>query len=627
MIALALHARFRNARLRGLRARPRASSALWLLALGFLFLFHLGARDLVSSHEARAAQHAQRMLDTGDWGLPTLFDGQADLQKPPGFYWLVAAVGWLNGGHVSPWVARLPSALGALASVLLVYGFLRREGYAVGALVGAVVLATANHFVAIGRTARIDVPLTCAVTVSLLAFYRGSLGPRASRPQDRSAPESAGGTPVRQVPLQHRPVPGGQGEPPEHAEVEPLCGPTRSPRSCARREPPEHAEVEPLCGRDARGPKGRYFLFSAVESLSGPTRSPRSCARREPPEHGEVEPLCGRDARGPRGRYFLLSAAAAGVAVLLKGPVGLALIGTTAVAFLAVDRLVSAPGMRPRLPLGSALLGVAVVAGVAGPWFVWAQHATNGEFGRVFFWYHNVARFTGEAEALASHPWWYYGPRFALAFLPWTLLLPLVVWGGRSGVWTGDRAFRFGLVWAVVMVAVLSAARFKRADYLLPAFPGAALALGCAAERWLAARAEPRSVWRAKLGFGVLVAAGLAVWPVMWGVVEPAEAARHEARGFATAVRARAPKPEPVLLFRTESHVLAYHLGAPLHTLVEWGELKDALATGPRVVVMPPEYVDEAGRVTGHTFVPVAALADFTSVRPHRPLVCLRTAE
>src|SRR5262249_49090800 len=85
------------------RATPllsRLVSLAPLLSLGFLFFFQLGTRDLVSSHEARAAQNAQRMLDTGEWGLPTLFDGQADLQKPPGFYWLVAAVGWLNSGHV-----------------------------------------------------------------------------------------------------------------------------------------------------------------------------------------------------------------------------------------------------------------------------------------------------------------------------------------------------------------------------------------------------------------------------------------------------------------------------------------------------------------------------------------------
>ncbi len=506
------------------RARPGharlrlAANGPTLLVLAFLFalfFFQLGARDLVSSHEARAAQNAQRMLDTGEWGLPTLFDGQRDLQKPPGFYWLVAAMGWLNGGHVSPWVARFPAAASGLVAVLLVYGFLRREGYATGALVAAIALATANHFVAIGRTARIDVPLTCAVAVALLAFYRG----------------------------------------------------------CRR-------------------------------SCPSPTR-------------GEGE------------KWFVLSAVAAGFAVLLKGPVGLALIGSTAVAFLFVERFASPKSDRPRLPLLSTVLGVFVVALVALPWFVWAQHATDGEFVRVFFWHHNVERFAGTSESLASHPRWYYGPRFALAFMPWTLLLvPLAVSGLRSGVWKESRLFRFGVVWLVVMVAVLSAARFKRADYLLPAFPGAAIALGCAAERWLTARANPRSATRAKWAFGVLVACALAVWPVMWFVVEPAETARQEKQSFAAAIREHAPKPRTILLFRTESHLLAYHLGSPLHTLVEWGELKDALAAnGPHVVVMPPECVVDAELITGRKFVPVAVLADFTSVRPHRPLVCLRIVE
>ena len=314
--------------------------------------------------------------------------------------------------------------------------------------------------------------------------------------------------------------------------------------------------------------------------------------------------------------------------MLLKGPVGLALIGSTAVAFLLVERFLAAPDARPRLPFSSAVLGVFVVAVVAGPWFVWANHATDGEFVRVFFWHHNVARFTGGSETLASHPWWFYGPRFALAFLPWTLaLVPLALWAVRSGAWREDRLFRFGMVWLVVMVAVLSASRFKRADYLLPAVPGAAIALACAAERWLAARTRPRSVKLAKWAFGAALACGLVVWPVMWFAVEPVEAAKQEKRPFAAAIRAHAPA-RTVLLFRAESHLLAYHLGPPVHTLVEWGELRDALsAPGPHAVVMPPEYAADAERITGRKLVPVATLADFTRVAPPRPLVCLRTAD
>lgn len=501
-----------------------------LLALFALYFFQLGARDLVSSHEARAAQNAQRMLSTGEWGLPTLFDGQPDLQKPPLYYWLSAVSGALTGGKVTPFAARLPAALSAVVCVLLVFAFVRREAGPRAAFVAAVVLATANHFVAIGRTARIDVPLALAVCASLFAFYRGA-----------------------HVSSWHR--------------HESLC------------------EAEPQTAR-ARKPV--------------------------PPSHS--------------ARWFALSAFAAGCAVLLKGPVALALVGPVAVAWLALERLAAPPEARPRLSFAHALLGIAVVAAVAGPWFAWANAATDGEFVRVFFWYHNVSRFAGDADALAVHPWWYYGPRGALALMPWAILAPLVVWAFRSGFWRESPAFRFGCVWCAVMVAVLSAAQFKRADYLLPVFPGAALALGCAACGWLHARLQHER--RATVGFAVLTSCALAVWPVMWFAVEPKEAARQEKRPFADAIRAHAPAPQNVILFRSESHLLAYHLGPPLTTLVEWGDLRAALSEpGPHAVVMPPEYVADAERYTNRKFVPVADLASTLSVHPHRPLVCLRPAD
>ena len=57
-----------------------------------------------------------------------------------------------------------------------------------------------------------------------------------------------------------------------------------------------------------------------------------------------------------------------------------------------------------------------------------------------------------------------------------------------------------------------------------------------------------------------------------------------------------------------QSHLLSYHLGPPLHTLVEWGELNERLAApGPHFVVMPPEYVFAANEiVTSRKLVEVA---------------------
>ncbi|HYH64809.1 MAG TPA: phospholipid carrier-dependent glycosyltransferase [Urbifossiella sp.] len=491
-----------------------------------LFTVGLGRRELVSSHEARAAQNAQRMLDTGEWGLPVLFDGRVDLQKPPGYYWLVAAAGWANGGVVTEFTARLPAALAGLLTVALVYGWLRREGRPVAALVAALTLATAGHFTAISRTARIDVPLTAVVACALVAFYRGTTTNEAGEP-----------TAVRR-------------------------------------------------------------------RVSG--ASPAALRR------------------SARLASFLLAALAAAVGVLLKGPVALALVGPAAVAWLMV---------KPRgggLPVPAALLGVAVVLAVTAPWFLWANGATGGEFVRVFFWHHNVERFAGTSPTLASHPAWYYLPRFAADFLPWTPALALLTWWAvRAGSWRADPLFRFGAVWCVTMFAVLSAAQFKRADYLLPLYPGAAVVLGCAAERWLAARPDPRTVRRAGWAFALVLAGVVAAWGVMAAVVEPAEEAREGKRAFAEFIRSRAPAPEPVLVFRAESHLLSFHLGVPQSNRVEWHDLAAFLAEpGPRFVVMSAEYVYAAGEIVKtRRLVEVGRLEQFTGGRPPKSLVFLRTAD
>ena len=137
----------------------------------FLCFYRLGDRDLWGSHEARAAQDAQRILDTREWVLPRLFDGQVELQKPPLYYWLAAASGWLRGGVVDAIAVRLPAALAGLATVLAVYGFLGLRGRPIAGLIAATVLLTAHHFTWIARTARIDIPLTFAVTGSVLCLW------------------------------------------------------------------------------------------------------------------------------------------------------------------------------------------------------------------------------------------------------------------------------------------------------------------------------------------------------------------------------------------------------------------------------------------------------------------------
>jgi hypothetical protein len=281
----------------------------------------------------------------------------------------------------------------------------------------------------------------------------------------------------------------------------------------------------------------------------------------------------------------------AGLALLLKGPIGFVLPA----AALGVYWLTVRVPIWKVVAYGSAV-GVVAIA-VAAPWYMWANHATDGEFFRTFLLYHHLNRAFGGAEALAGHPWWYYLPRFVADFLPWTPAL-------------------------LVMIAVLSVSRFKRADYLLPAYPGAAIFLGCAAEQWYLGR-SPHARRIAACGF----AGFLFLLPLGWytfdRLVTDREEATHEQAPFARVARETAGGP--IVLFRVESHLLAFHLGRPVHTLVEWDDLGAHLAgPGPHFVVTRAEFLDEVGE---HVPGPVEVLcrsADVTRAPPRRPLVLLR---
>ncbi len=287
-----------------------------------------------------------------------------------------------------------------------------------------------------------------------------------------------------------------------------------------------------------------------------------------------------------RRRFLLGAYVALALAILLKGPIGPVLVAAAMGTFLLIEGRVPAPW---RLRQWGTLLheygvwwGVPLMLALALPWFLAADAATDGELTRVFIWYHNVERGLGSSQ-LRGHPWWLYGPRFLADFAPWSVLLPVcLVWFGRRGRWREDREARFGLAWLLAMTFVLSCARYKRADYLAPAYPGAALFIGCAIIRWWGASLSRQGSRVAVLA--VLVVSGLTWW-IRVEFVLPQSEWQLEQHSFAAIVRKHAPAPEPVLLFRTEAHALAFHLGKPLLVLRHWEEL-DALGESPAHVVM-----------------------------------------
>jgi 4-amino-4-deoxy-L-arabinose transferase-like glycosyltransferase len=483
-------------------------SLLLLVSLAaFLFFYRLGDRDLWSSHEGRAAQDAQTILEDGHWGLPRLFDRKyVELQKPPLFYWLVAGIGALKGGAVDEWAVRLPSALSAFGCVLLLFCFGLYRGRLRAALVGSIILATAVHFTWLARVGRIDMPLTIAISLALTGFYL------------------------------------------------------------------------------SRHEKSWKWLLPAYLGLAA--------------------------------------------AVLLKGPIGLVLPGIVVITLLLLERELPAPWRyRAVFSLAHRLglwWGIPLVLAISGPWFIWAASQTNGALEKSL-WYHNVVRAIGGTDGMRARPALFYIPRLVADFFPWSVLLPFAAWYlMRFKRWQADHDSRFGLVWLVSMMAVLSCVGFKRADYLLPAYPGAALFLGCVIEHWLLAVRYPA---RLAGSFGIVVACCLIGWWIHLGWVLPQDERKREDRTFAAAIRRYTPPPDPVIFFRVEEHALAFHVGRPLDTLLEWENL-DFWASQPRpfYVVMDPDCAKECpDHLTKGSLEKVTSNVELAGGKHDHPLVLFRT--
>ncbi len=337
--------------------------------------------------------------------------------------------------------------------------------------------------------------------------------------------------------------------------------------------------------------------------------------------------------RGWRTGLHLSGYGALAAAFFLKGPIGMVLPVAVWGAILLVEGEVPAPW---RVRAWGELLqrqgvwwGAALVLLLVGPWCWWVQQHTEGAWFREFIWYHTVERGLGGSR-LRAHPWWFYVPQGALDFLPWSLLfLPLLWWWLRTGGWRDDPVGRFGLLWMLTVASVLSLSRFKRADYLVPAYPGAALFLGASLwrlrQRVASGWTEARVAW---LGAGGLAVAMVAWWGRIT-LVQPGVEPRLEQRTLACAIHARSPQLREVVFFRTESHLLAFHLGRPLTILLNWEDL-ERWANEPRAepayVVMPAAVADEcARRLHPRCLERVLSHALLGQPEHEKPLVVMRT--
>jgi len=283
-----------------------------------------------------------------------------------------------------------------------------------------------------------------------------------------------------------------------------------------------------------------------------------------------------------RSREQLLMFAGFAIGLLAKGPI--ALMGAAPIAIWA---LASRQPARAWREIHWVAGGLAVLACVL-PWYVMAEARTPG-FLEYFIVGEHWRRFVdsgwqgdlyGHTHAFPRGTVWLFA---ILAFLPWSVVLPVIAWRRRRAaapVAAADRSLNGYLwAWALVPCVAFTLSGNILWTYVLPAMP----ALAMRAAMYLAGSPAERAPER-------LVAAGIGVMTVVTLAVIAAfnlgDWDDHRSMKSIVADYRSLTRGEPLLFFRQVPYSAAFYSGGTAQVAREPGDLEARLAEGPAYVVL-----------------------------------------
>ncbi len=184
----------------------------------------------------------------------------------------------------------------------------------------------------------------------------------------------------------------------------------------------------------------------------------------------EIEQGC--DLRRQQG-LLLLVGVSLGIACLMKGLVGIAVVGTVYGSYLIAGGAWRKAGWRRLCLTASLTLGLAAL--LAAPWYLLMEVYRPGYL-RYFFIDRHVFGFATDTQMHSNQPWWYYLPVVFLGGLPWIGYLPHAIqetWALRNVENAARERGAYTLLWCWLVVTFLlfTAAQSKTAAYILPVFP------------------------------------------------------------------------------------------------------------------------------------------------------------
>ena len=290
--------------------------------------------------------------------------------------------------------------------------------------------------------------------------------------------------------------------------------------------------------------------------------------------------------------------AAAGVALLAKGLIGLIFPPAIILVYLILSRRLPS-----RTLLLSALWGIPLTLAVASIWYVPMYVRYGNEFVHEFIIRQHFERFTTNVFQ-HPQPFYFYLYVLPLLTLPWLPFFLIGVWKAVGKAFTRDAnpggrssLQLFALGWLIVPIAFFSLSVSKLPGYILPALPAAIIFSGLAA--WDLSRKRIRWTW---VSAG-MAGATLIVVTILLVTVFPERAAQESVKPLLNAADQRGLGSTKILLMHADNFSAEYYAGDRLprdaegkqHKLYGSAELDQAIrnSLGPTLVVVPKKYTDQ----------------------------------
>jgi 4-amino-4-deoxy-L-arabinose transferase-like glycosyltransferase len=210
----------------------------------------------------------------------------------------------------------------------------------------------------------------------------------------------------------------------------------------------------------------------------------------------------------------------AGLAMMTKGPLAVALLGGTVLTFCAIRRSLQ--------PLRAVLWTPAIFAflAVALPWYVTLAMRLDPANLRTWY-YDTIGRASGEHH-LAASPFYFYLYTVPWLMLPWTIVLLLGAKQLYSTLRQPKALFeRFLCCWFLAGLVLLSLSAFKHMHYCMPILPPLSILAGT-----LLAEHAAHIGHRARRIYGIGFALGLVAFAIVSGIVMPRQDGRRLSVAF-----------------------------------------------------------------------------------------------